>query len=87
MITSTAFSTLSLRSERKIEDGFIGVETKQRELVGEAGVAHTILRPSGKILVNDKVYDANSEYGFIEKGETVKIVRYETGQLYVIKNS
>lgn len=86
MITSTAFSTLSLRSEQKVENGFIGVETKQRDLIGETGVAHTVLRPSGKVMVNDKVYDANSEYGLIEKGEAVKIVRYETGQLYVIKD-
>jgi len=87
MLTSTAFSSLSLKSEQISEEAFIGVETKQRDLVGRTGIAHTILRPSGKIRVDDTVFDAKSEYGLIEKGQPIKIIRYETGQLYVIKIS
>jgi membrane-bound serine protease (ClpP class) len=37
------------------------------------------------VKIQDNLYDAKSEYGFIEKGEAVKVVRYETGQVYVIK--
>jgi membrane-bound serine protease (ClpP class) len=37
------------------------------------------------VKVGDKLYDAKSEYGFIEKGQQVKVVRFETGQIYVIK--
>ena len=85
LLTSTAFGRLSLRSEQRIEEGFIGVETKQKNLVGETGVAHTVLRPSGRVMIKDKLYDAKSEYGFIEKGEAVKVMRYETGQVYVVK--
>lgn len=85
LLTSTAFSRLSLKSEQRIEEGFIGVETKQKRLVGEKGVAHTVLRPSGRVMIQDKLYDAKSEYGFIEKGEAIKVVRYETGQVYVVK--
>lgn len=85
LLTSTTFSNLSLKSEQRIEDGYIGVETEQKNLVGEAGVAHTVLRPSGRVKINDKLYDAKSEYGFIERGEAVKVTRYETGQVYVVK--
>ena len=85
LLTSNTFSKLSLRSEQLTQDGFIGVETQQQSLVGETGIAHTVLRPSGHVKIQDKLYDAKSEYGFIEKGETVKVVRYETGQVYVIK--
>jgi membrane-bound serine protease (ClpP class) len=85
LLTSTAFSRLSLKSEQRIEEGFIGVETEQYSLVGEAGVAHTVLRPSGKVMIHNKLYDAASEYGFIEKGEAIKVLRYETGQVYVVK--
>jgi membrane-bound serine protease (ClpP class) len=85
LLTTTAFGNLSLKSEQKEEEGYIGVETEQDSLVGLTGVAHTVLRPSGWVKVNDKIYDAASEYGFIEKGESVKIIRYETGQVYVVK--
>ena len=85
LLTSTAFSKLSLKSEQQVDQGFIAVDTEQQALVGESGVAHTVLRPSGRVIVNEKIYDAMSEYGFIEKGESVKIVRYESGQVYVVK--
>ncbi len=85
LLTSTTFSKLSLRSEQLTQDGFIGVDTQQQSLVGETGTAHTVLRPSGIVKIQDKLYDAKSEYGFIEKGQAVKVVRYETGQVYVIK--
>ena len=85
LLTTSAFSNLSLKSEQQVDEGYIAVDTEQQSLVGEPGVAHTVLRPSGRVLVNEKIYDAMSEYGFIEKGESVKIVRYESGQVYVVK--
>ncbi|MDF1575203.1 MAG: NfeD family protein [Bacteroidales bacterium] len=85
LLTTTAFGNLSLKSEQRTEEGFIGVETEQQSLIGETGAAHTVLRPSGKVMINDKLYDAKSEYGFIEKGAPIKVIRYETGQVYVVK--
>jgi len=85
LLTSSAFSNLSLKSEQRMEEGYIGVETEQYSLVGETGIAHTVLRPSGRVKIHDKLYDAKSEYGFIEKGEQIKVIRYETGQVYVVK--
>ncbi len=85
LLTTSAFSNLSLKSEQQVDKGYIAVGTEQQSLVGEPGVAHTVLRPSGRVRVNDKIYDAMAEYGFIEKGESVKIVRYESGQVYVVK--
>jgi membrane-bound serine protease (ClpP class) len=85
LLTSTAFGNLSLKSEQLTEEGYIGVETEQHSLVGEEGVAQTVLRPSGRVTIKDKLYDAKSEYGFIEKGEAIRVVRYETGQVYVVK--
>jgi len=85
LLTTTAFGNLSLKSEQRTEEGFIGVETEQRKLIGMEGVAHTVLRPSGKVKINEKLYDAKSEYGLIEKGAAVRVIRYETGQVYVVK--
>ena len=85
LLTTTAFSNLSLKSEQLTEEGFIGVETEQQSLIGEQGTAHTVLRPSGKVMIHNKLYDAKAEYGLIDKGEAVKVTRYETGQVYVVK--
>ena len=79
------FGNLALNRDMKSEDGYIGVETKPRELIGKTGFADSVLRPSGKVIVDGEIYDAKAEYGFINKGEKVKVTRYETGQLYVVK--
>ena len=54
-------------------------------MVGRTGVAHTILRPSGKVRIGDDVYDATALTGYIEKGDPVVVVKYETTQLFVQK--
>jgi membrane-bound serine protease (ClpP class) len=55
------------------------------QLVGKTGYASTVLRPSGKVYVEGKVYDAVSTEGFIEKGVQVRVLEYRTGQIYVEK--
>lgn len=85
LFTAQAFGNLALRSDMKVDEGFIGVESKPRELIGKTGIADSVLRPSGKVIIDDDIYDAKSEFGFINKGEKVKVIRYETGQIYVVK--
>jgi len=85
LLTTTAFSNLSLKSEQKLENGYLGVDSQQKSLVGKTGEAHTVLRPSGRVMIDGKLYDAAAVYGLIEKGSRVKVVRYETGQVYVVK--
>jgi membrane-bound serine protease (ClpP class) len=53
------------------------------ELIGKRGVAATVLRPSGKVMIEGEYYDGVSESGFIEKGSSVKVVRFENAQVYV----
>jgi len=55
------------------------------ELVGQTGVAATVLRPSGKVLLGGSYYDAVSLRGFIEKDVVVVVKRYENFQLYVMR--
>ncbi|MBU8893929.1 MAG: nodulation protein NfeD [Bacteroidales bacterium] len=85
-LTSNAFSWIVLNSTQKKEEGFIGVETNQEELIGKTGIAFTDLRPSGKVEIDDDTYDAKSEIGYIEKGQKVKVIDYKSGQLYVMKD-
>jgi len=86
LFTNRAFAGLALDRNLDTEDGFLGVESQQKELVGRTGIVESILRPAGKVVIDDEIYDAVSEYGYINKDEKVKVTRYETGQIYVIKS-
>ena len=86
LFTNKAFAGLALDRNLDTEDGFLGVESHQKELVGRTGFVESILRPAGKVVIDDEIYDAVSEYGYINKDEKVKVTRYETGQIYVIKS-
>ena len=87
MLTSQAFSWIVLNSTQKKEEGFVGVESKQKELIGSIGFAATDLRPSGKVEIDEEIYDAMSEIGFIDKGQEVKVLDYRSGQIYVMKTN
>lgn len=52
-------------------------------LVGKEGTASTILRLSGKVLIDGEIYDGVSESGFIEKDTKIKVARFEKAQVYV----
>ncbi len=84
-LTSHAFSWVVLNSSEKKEEGFIGVDSTQKELIGKIGTAFTDLRPSGKVEIEEEIYDAKSEIGFIEKDQKIKVIDYRSGQLYVMK--
>ena len=78
------FKKLALETTLENKEGYIGVPTEGVNIVGKKGIAYTVLRPSGKVKVDEKVYDAVSVNGvFIEKGTQIIVVRYETGQVYV----
>ena len=53
--------------------------------IGKTGHAATILRPSGKVEIDNALFDAVALYGYIEKGAAVKVVKYENAQLYVVE--
>ncbi|WP_430972257.1 NfeD family protein [Sunxiuqinia rutila] len=84
---SGAFKNLSLHSTQEKEQGFVGVDTSFIHLVGKTGTAYTVLRPSGKVKIDGKIYDAVSSLGMIDRGDEVVVIRTESAQLYVEKTS
>jgi membrane-bound serine protease (ClpP class) len=80
------FGSLALEKVQEVNEGYVSFDTTlQTSLVGTKGKAHTDLRPSGKVTINDNIYDAVSEIGYIGKGTEIKVRRHESGQLYVEK--
>lgn len=76
----------ALHAEQRPEDGYVGVDMDTRREVGKNGVAVTDLRPAGKVEVEGEIYDAISLWGgYIMKGTSVSVKKYQSGQIYVEK--
>lgn len=83
LLITTPFRSLSLQADQKKAEGYVSVSPGAKELVGKTGEAHSILRPSGKVMIEGEVYDAVAESSWIKMGAKVKVIRQETTQLYV----
>jgi membrane-bound serine protease (ClpP class) len=83
--TSNWFKGFALETSQPRNEGYIGVDTHQKDMIGKTGEAYTVLRPSGRVMIENELFDAKAEIGYIDKGEKIKVLRDEAGQLYVIK--
>lgn len=83
LIASPKVPALALRRNLKAEEGFVGVEVPSSELLGQLGVAATVLRPSGKVLVRGTRYDAVAQGPLVEQGAQVRVVGMDMGTLKV----
>lgn len=80
--SSKMFQRVALVTEQKSEDGYIATSYSE-ELVGKEGEAITILRPSGRVEIEDEIYDAYTRGEYVEKGEKIKVVSQEGTSLKV----
>jgi membrane-bound serine protease (ClpP class) len=83
--TSRLFKNVSLEATHNKSEGFVGVDVHLQDMVGRKGIAYTTLRPSGRIKIDEEIFDAKAEIGYIDKNTEVKVIRTEAGQLYVVK--
>lgn len=79
------FGALSLMTVQNKEEGYSIKDSSYTSLLGSIGIAQTVLRPSGKVKIENGYYDAVAKVGYIEKGEKIKVVDYENAQLIVLK--
>lgn len=82
LLQMAAFKRLALQSTQDADAGYV-VADQQNHLVGETGLALTDLRPSGKVQIAGRPYDAKATTGWIDKGTTVRIVAQERFELVV----
>lgn len=85
ILKSNTFGKLALESVQSSNDGFSIAYDDIRQMIGKKGIAYSILRPSGKIMIDDNLLDATAINGFIEKGDEIEVVKYETSSLFVKK--
>ena len=66
-----------------------GVELEQSSeylyLINKTGTTITMMRPSGKINISGRIYDAFSENGFINPHEQIVVCKIQGNKIYVNK--
>lgn len=85
-ITDTkAFKKIALEETQELSKGFTSKKYSD-ELIGMKGKSFSVLRPSGKIIINEKIYDASTSGEFIEKNKNVEVISNEGSSLKVKKS-
>lgn len=84
LLESKAFQRIALNDAQNSAEGYT-VNANAQSMLNKKGVAHTVLRPSGKILLDGEVLDAFTRGEFIEKGEAVEVIGTEGVTLRVRK--
>lgn len=81
----TMFGDLALLTTQQSTEGYVSSDAHYTEMKGTEGIAFTMLRPAGKVEIEDQIFDAVAEAGFIDKGDKIRVVKYENAQLIVRK--
>ena len=79
-----AFKNIALAETQDISKGYIS-KKYSNNIVGRKGKSFTVLRPSGKVIINDVIYDATTEGEFIEKNKNIIVINSEGSSLRVKK--
>jgi membrane-bound serine protease (ClpP class) len=81
-----AFKRMALTDTQESSKGY-SVNNTTQTLLGKKGTAHTVLRPSGKVMLDDQIYDGFTRGEYIEKGDAVEVIGTEGVTLRVRKVS
>lgn len=87
VLTTTTFGHLALDSVQEKDEGFTSSMSSYEKMIGEMGIAYTVLRPAGKVKIGNDIFDASAEAGYIEKDDKIKVTGYQTSQLFVVKHN
>ena len=86
LANSKAMDGVVLRNSFHSKEGYRSANSVDH-LVGKTGLAHTRMTPSGRVMIDDTLYDAQARDGYIEKGEAVQVIDQSTFSLRVKKVS
>ena len=84
LANTKAFNRIALTDTQEKSQGFTvnaGVEV----MIGKKGTAFTILRPSGKVMIDEQIYDAFTRGEFVERDEQIEVISTEGVTLTVKK--
>jgi membrane-bound ClpP family serine protease len=76
------FNKMILFDSARKEDGYVS-NINRTDLLDKEGIALTILRPAGTVIINSERIDAVSEGGFIDQNAKVKVIKVEGARIVV----
>lgn len=76
------FKHIALTDTQNRSEGYVAYQYTE-SLLGRKGTAETVLRPSGKVLIDGKIYDAYTRGDYIDKGQIVEVISEEGTSLKV----
>ena len=84
-LTKTSFfNQFTLTSVQDSSTGYTS-SFYNKSLIGSTGTVESIMRPSGRIMIDNTLYDAYTRGEYLEKGEKVKVIAAEGTSLKVQK--
>jgi len=78
------FKKIALQAVQKRSEGYTS-SFKEESMIGKTGTAYTVLRPSGKVLIDGVLYDAYTRGDYVEKNDKIKVINEEGTSLKVRK--
>lgn len=76
IMKSKAFQRMALTETQESSKGYT-VNTQPEPMAGKTGTAYTVLRPSGKVMIGEQIFDAFTRGDYVEKGESIIVIERE----------
>jgi membrane-bound serine protease (ClpP class) len=83
-VQSGRFKRATLQYTLEKEDGYTS-NFNTFPMIGKTGVAYTVLRPSGKVIIENTIYDAFTRGDYVEKGTNIIVIDQEGTSIKVKK--
>ena len=82
LLDSKYFRRIALTDTQQHSEGYTANFFKE-SMIGKKGIAFTVLRPSGKVMIEEQLYDAFTRGEYIEAGKRIEVVSQEVSTLQV----
>ncbi len=76
LVQSKAFQRMALIDTQESSKGYT-VNILTKSMNGKTGTAYTVLRPSGKVMIDDQLFDAFTRGDYVEKGDAIIVIESE----------
>lgn len=81
---TSAFRRIALTDTQDTQKGYSS-NFNETPMEGKTGTAYTVLRPSGKVMIEGSIYDAFTRGEYVEKEEPIEVISVEGSTLRVKK--
>ncbi len=76
------YKRIALTDTQESKEGYTSNFNKE-SMMGKKGIAQTVLRPSGKVLIGEHLFDAFTRGEFVEAGEPIEVIQQAGSSLQV----